>query len=170
MVWYCITIHRGPPPLIKAHFSHFRWQLRQIACHFAYIWQNKWLVPTTLAQPAYLRHNSSLFAAIQICLFGLRRYCKSCYCFGICACFCGCRSACSCCSCSTWCVSMSLLFTSLYTKICHCVERPCWQVTMPLAEGGPHRTSSPLGAEPRIAALPWGSLDPITRNRKHAAR
>lgn len=34
---------------------------------------------------------------------------------------------------------------------------------MPLAEGGPCRTSSPLGAEPRIA-LPWGSPDPITRH------
>lgn len=34
---------------------------------------------------------------------------------------------------------------------------------MPLAEGGPHRTASPLGTEPRIV-LPWGLLDPITRN------
>ncbi len=150
---YCITIHRGPPLLIKAHFSHFWWQLCQIACHFAYIWQNKWLIPTTLALPLDLRHNSSLFTAIEICLSGLLWYCKSCYCFGVCGC----------CSCSSLCVSVSLLFTSLYTKICHCAERPRWQVTMPLAEGGPHRASSPLGSQPRIA-LPWGPLacSPIT--------
>lgn len=74
-----------------------------------------------------------------------------------------CRFTSSWSSCSSWCVSMLLLCTSLYTKICHCVERPCWQVTMPLAEGGPHRTSNPSGTEPRIA-LPWGSLDPIMRN------
>lgn len=77
-------------------------------------------------------------------------------------CFCGCRFACSHCS-GSWCVSVSLLFTSLYTKICHCVRRPRWQVTMPLAEGGPSRTSSPLGTEPRIELL-WGSLNPITRS------
>lgn len=37
---------------------------------------------------------------------------------------------------------------------------------MPLAEGGPHRTSSPLGTEPEIA-LPLGTVsspDPITSN------
>lgn len=66
-------------------------------------------------------------------------------------CFYGCRFARSCCPCSSWRVSVSLLFTSLYTKICYCVERPRWQLTMPQAEGGPRRSSSPLGSQPRIA-------------------
>ena len=138
MVWYCSTIHRGPPSLIKAHFSHFRWQLCQIACHFAYIQQNKWLIPTRLAQPLYLWHNSSLFAAIEICLLGRQWYCEAaivlifvCAVCGGCCCF-----AASCCSCSARRITVSLLFASMYTKICYCVERPRWQVTMAAAEGG----------------------------------
>lgn len=111
----------------------------------------------------YLWHNSSLFAATQICLFNLHWYWEALIALvfvrGICFCGCCFTSA----SLIAPVVSLLLLFTSLYTKICHCVERPCWQVTMPLAEGGPHRTSNPLGTEPRIA-LPWGSLDPITRS------
>lgn len=82
-----VTSHHHPgrlPLLIKADLYHFRWQLCQIACHFAYIAKNKWLIPTTLAQPPHLWHYSSLFAAIEMCLFGLHWYCKSCYCFGIC--------------------------------------------------------------------------------------
>lgn len=131
--WHHISPPQRLPLWITARLYHFRWQLGQIACHSASIWQNRWLIPGTLAQPSSPIHYLSLFAATEMCSFGLRRYCtrlyptptqknKTVWVFARVSVSAAVARRCY--SCSSPPVSVSALFTCLYTKMCHSVYRP----------------------------------------------
>lgn len=156
MVWHHVTVRRRLPALIKAHLYHFRWQLCQIACHFRYISQNK--------RHSLGLHYSSLFARIEMYLFGLHEYCKSSYCFEFFYV-----------DVLVWLpleqllVPLPPLFTCSCTRICRGANWTRWQVTIPLTEGGPSRTAASFRSRAQNSA-PMAFTRPSHKEHKWAAR